>query len=306
MPGHTIAAMKPRSSREFMHGMVGVVRAFDVRVVASQCRVMLLMALVSVAFSVAVLHDYHVQSLNCAVLSMALWLISGGALVAIRRARVREVESRYSAMTEERTRVAREIHDTLLQGFAGVTLMVVAVARELTDPAQAAALQHVVDLAEKTLGEARQAVWDLRAPSEESDLTTAMRAEADDAVKEAGLGLDFVVDGPPRPIDPHTSKVILRVTREAITNAVRHANATRLRVRLSFDPHVVRLSVRDDGIGFTVHRDFRAYGHHWGLRGMWERAAQIGAALRVNSKPGAGTEVVLAVRPLSGKLQKTA
>jgi signal transduction histidine kinase len=297
--------MKPRSSREFMHGMVGAVRAFDVRAVASQFRVMLLMGLVSVVFSMAVLHDYHAPSLSCAVLSMALWLVSGGALVAVRRARVREVESRCSAIIEERTRVAREIHDTLLQGFAGVTLMVVAVAREVRDPAQAAALQHVVDLSEKTLREARHAVWDLRDPSEESDLVTAIRAEADDAVKETGLRLDFVVDGPPRPIDPHTTTVMLRVTREAITNAVRHANATRLRVRLSFHPHVVRLSVRDDGIGFTVDRDFRVYGRHWGLRGMWERAAQIGAALRVNSKPGAGTEVVLSVLPPSRKLKKT-
>lgn len=87
---------------------------------------------------------------------------------------------------------------------------------------------------------------------------------------------------------------------------MRHASATRLRVRLSFRPDVVRLSVRDDRVGFTVDRDFRAYGHHWGLRGMWERAAQIGAALRVNSKPGVGAEVVLAVRPLSRRLRKTA
>ena len=135
---------------------------------------------------------------------------------------------------------------------------------------------------------------------------TAMRGEADDAVKDAGLALDFVVDGPPRPIDPQSSEVMLRVIREAITNAVRHANATRLRVHLSFRPDVVRLSVRDDGIGFTVHRDFRAYGRHWGLRGMRERAAQIGAVLRVNSKRGDGTEVVLAVRSLSGKLKKSA
>jgi signal transduction histidine kinase len=298
--------MEPRSSREFMDGIVGIVRAAELRVVASHWRVMLLIGAVSVVFSVAVLHDYHVPSLSCAVLSMALWLSSGGAVVTIRHARVREVESRYSAMMEERTRVAREIHDTLLQGFAGVTLMVVAAAREVQDPAQAAKLQHVVDLAEKALREARHAVWDLRDSSEESDLMTAMRAEADDAVKEAGLGLDFVVDGPPRPIDPQASEVILRVTREAITNAVRHANATLLRVRLSFRPDVVRLSVRDDGIGFTVDRDFRAYGHHWGLRGMWERAAQIGAALRVNSKPGAGTEVVLAVLPQSRKLKRTA
>jgi signal transduction histidine kinase len=289
-----------------MDGIVGIARASRLREVASHCRVILLIGVVSVAFSVALLHDDDVTSLSCAALSMTLWLSSGGAVVAIRRARLREVDSRYSAMMEERTRMAREIHDTLLQGFAGVTLMVDAAAREVRDPAQAAALRHAVDLAEKALREARHAVWDLRDPSEESDLMTAVRYEADEAVKEGGLGLDFVVDGTPRPIDPEANEVILRVTREAITNAVRHANATQLRVRLSFQPEAVRLSVRDDGTGFTVDRDFRAYGHHWGLRGMWERAAQIGAALHVNSKPGAGTEVVLAVRPLSGKLKKTA
>jgi signal transduction histidine kinase len=298
--------MEPRNSRPLRDGIVGIGRAFGTRVVASQWRAMLLVGVMSAVFSIALLHDYNVSSLSCAVVSMTFWLVGAGALVAIRRARVREVESRYSAMMDERTRMAREIHDTLLQGFAGVTLMVVAVAREVRDPAQAAALQHVVDLAEKTLRQARQAVWDLRDPSEKSDLMTAMRAEAEDVVKDAGLELDFVIDGPPRPIDPHTSEVILRVTREAITNAVRHANATRVRVRASFHRHAVQLSVRDDGIGFTVDRDFRAYGHHWGLRGMSERAAQIGAALRVNSKPGAGTEVVLAVRPPSGKLKKTA
>lgn len=289
-----------------MDGIVGIVRAFDLRVVASQCCVILLIGVVSVVFNVALLHDYHVPSLSCAVLSMALWLSSGGAVVATRRARVREVESRYSAMMEERTRVAREIHDTLLQGFAGVTLMVDAAAREIRDPAQAAKLQHVVDVAETTLREARHAVWDLRDSSDESDLMTAMRAEADDAVRKAGLGLDFVIDGPPRPIDPQGSEVLLRVTREAITNAVRHANATQLRVRLSFRPDVVRLSVRDDGRGFTVDRDFRAYGHHWGLRGMWERAAQIGATLRVHSKLGVGTGVLLTIPRRSDRLRISA
>jgi len=265
-----------------------------------------LSVVLTVVFSVDVLHHHPVASFGFVLLWTALWLISGGAVVAIRRARVREVESRYAAMMEERTRLAREIHDTLLQGFGGVTLMVAAAAREVRDPVQAAALEHVADLAEERLREAREVVWDLRHSSNESDLMTAMRSEADGAVKETGVDLEFVTDGPPRPIDAQATKVILRVTREAITNAVRHANATRLRVRLSFHPHVVRLSVRDDGIGFNVGRAFRAYGHHWGLRGMWERAAQIGAALRVNSKPGAGTEVVLAVLPQSRKLKRTA
>jgi len=243
--------------------------------------------------------------LGVVLLGVTVSLIGGGAVAAIRRARVREVESRYTAMMEERTRLAREIHDTLLQGFAGVTLMVAAVAREVSDPLQAAALEHAADVAERRLREARKFVWDLRDASNEWDLMAAIRAEADGAVKETRGDLEFVTEGPPRPVDAEATKVILRVTREAITNAVRHANATRLHVRLSFQPDLVRLSVRDDGIGFTVRRDFRSYGDHWGLRGMWEHAAQIGAALRVNSTPGAGTEVVLAVLPQSRKLKRT-
>ena len=257
-------------------------------------------------FGAAVFHHHVVPSFSFVLPWMALSLISGGAVVALRRARVREVESRYTAMMDERTRLAREIHDTLLQGFAGITLMVTAVARDLRDPVQAAALEHVADVAEERLREARQAVWDLRDASNDGDLMKAMRSEAADAVKETGVELEFVTDGPPRPLDAQSTQVILRVTREAITNAVRHANATRLRVRLSFRPHVVQLSVRDDGIGFTVDRDFRTYGHHWGLRGMRERAVQIGAALRVRSEPGGGTEVVLAIRPRSRALKLSA
>jgi len=256
----------------------------------------------TVVFCVAVLRHHR----GPVLLWTALCLTSGGAVVAVRRVRVREVELRYTAMMEERTRLAREIHDTLLQGFAGVTLMIAAAARDVHDPEQAAALEHVADVAEKRLHEAREAVWDLRESSNDTDLMTAMRSEADGAVKETGVDLELVTDGPPRPIDAQAAKVILRVTREAITNAVRHANATRLRVRLSFRPRVVQLSVRDDGIGFTVDPDFRTYSHHWGLRGMCERAAQIGGALKVRSEPGRGTEVVLAIRPRSRAVKRSA
>src|SRR6476660_8834555 len=105
------------------------------------CRV--LTVVLTVVFSVDVLHHHPVASFGFVLLWTALWLISGGAVVAIRRARVREVESRYAAMMEERTRLAREIHDTLLQGFGGVTLMIAAAARDLDDPVKAAALEHV-------------------------------------------------------------------------------------------------------------------------------------------------------------------
>jgi signal transduction histidine kinase len=259
-----------------------------------------------VVVSAAAVRGQHVTALSIALVFAASGLISGGAFVVICHQRAREVELRHAAMMEERTRLAREIHDTLLQGFSGVTLMVAAAANDTRDPAQAEVLHHVADVAEKRLQEARRAVWDLRDSSTDGDFMTAIRAEADDAVKGAGLGLEFITDGRPRPIDAQESKVMLRVTREAITNAVRHANATRLRVRVWFRSHTVQLSVRDDGIGLGGDRDVRANGHHWGLRGMRERAAQIGAGLRVRSEPGAGTEVVLAVGPRSRNIRNTA
>jgi signal transduction histidine kinase len=83
------------------------------------------------------------------------------------------------------------------------------------------------------------------------------------------------------------------VAQEALTNIVKHAGACTVRVTLSFDPRRVRLSVTDDGRGFVVDPDFQAYGGHWGLLGMRERATQIHGRLRVRSTPGQGTEVVL-------------
>ena len=94
-------------------------------------------------------------------------------------------------------------------------------------------------------------------------------------------------------MDPKSEAVAFRVLQEAIANTLKHADARRVRVSLSYLPRGVRLAVRDDGRGFMVDPDFRAYGGHWGLLGMWERASQVAARLRIRSKPGVGTEVSL-------------
>ena len=213
---------------------------------------------------------------------------------ALRHARVRAVEARYGAMMEERTRIAREIHDTVLQGFNGVALMLMAAAGTVTSPpAAVTALQHVLDLAEKALGDARRAVWDLRTPAVGDDFATSLRTGAEDAVRGTGLALDFQTRGSVRRLDAVSEAVALRVAHEAITNAVKHAGAHRVRVRLSFGTRRVRLSVRDDGQGFAVDPDFRAYGGHWGLLGMRERATQVGGRLSVRSTIGVGTTITL-------------
>jgi PAS domain S-box-containing protein len=216
---------------------------------------------------------------------------------ALRRARERVLQTRFAAILDERTRLARDIHDTLLQGFTGIALKLVAASSRVTDPPESiTALQDLIRLAQQTLIDARRAVWDLRSPMLESgDFSAALRTAAEDCVRGTPLQLEYGVGGPPRTMDPEAEAVMVRVTQEAITNVVKHADARTVRVQLSFEARRVRLSVIDDGKGFTVESDFQAYGGHWGLLGMRERASQVHGKLSLRSTPGHGTEVVLLV-----------
>jgi signal transduction histidine kinase len=159
-----------------------------------------------------------------------------------------------------------------------------------------AALRDLIDLAQQTLIDARRAVWDLRAPSlEAGDLPATLHNAAKDCVRGTELRLEFDFQGSARPVDPAIEEVMVRVLQEAVTNAVKHAAARTVRVRLSFKNRGVRLSVVDDGSGFVLDPDLRSYGGHWGLLGMRERATQIHGKLSVRSTPGQGTQVVLLV-----------
>jgi PAS domain S-box-containing protein len=216
---------------------------------------------------------------------------------ALRRARERVLEARFAAALEERTRIARDIHDTLLQGFTGVALKLVAgVSRVSGPPETVAGLHEVIGLAQQTLVDARHAVWDLRSPSiAVGDFPAAVRAAAEECVRGTGITLEYDVGGPPRPVDPVVEEVAVRVVQEALTNVVKHADARTVRVRLGFESRGVRLAVIDDGRGFTVQLDNRAYGGHWGLLGMRERASQVRGKLTLRSSPGQGTELQLRV-----------
>jgi PAS domain S-box-containing protein len=220
---------------------------------------------------------------------------------ALRRARERGLRANFTAVLEERTRLAREIHDTLLQGFTGVALRLVAAINRVAGPPEAtAALRDVVELARMTLEDARRAVWDLRSPAlEGGDLTATLRSVAEDCIRGTELTLAFESTGPPRPVDPAAIAVAVRVVQEAITNAVKHAAAHTVQVHLAFEARGLRLAVSDDGRGFVVDPDLRAYGGHWGLLGMRERASQVRGRLRIRSSPGQGTEVVFLAPYLS-------
>ena len=216
---------------------------------------------------------------------------------AVRRAREHALEARFAAVLEERTRLARDIHDTLLQGFTGIALKLVAASTQVREPPESiAALRDLINLAQQTLTDARRAVWDLRSPAlAGGDFPAALRIAVADCVRGTALELEYGVGGPPRPVDPDVEAVVVRVAQEAVTNVVKHADARTVRVRLSFETQRVRLSVIDDGRGFTVESNFEAYGGHWGLLGMRERASQVRGKLSLRSTPGHGSEVVLLV-----------
>jgi signal transduction histidine kinase len=216
---------------------------------------------------------------------------------ARRRARLRALKARFAGVLEERTRLAREIHDTLLHGVTGVALQLRAVLPHLAASATSAeALERILALAERTSHEARQAVWDIR-PSARSgvDLARVLETAVRRLVDGTPVDVRLTVSGRARRLTHEQQDVVVRVTQEAVANVLRHAGARTLQVRLAYGPRRLVVAVTDDGAGFVVAEDFRAYAGHWGLVGMRERAQCVGGELEVRSAPGVGTTVRLVV-----------
>jgi signal transduction histidine kinase len=222
---------------------------------------------------------------------------------ALQRSRERNMQMRFDARLAERNRIAREMHDTLLQGFTGVALQMVAVAHRLDQQTSDGArdLRAVIALAQRTLEDARRAIWDMRAPLSTDALATRVRAAAEEVTRATGVAVRLDTKGEPRELGVTIDSVVLRVTREAVANVVKHADAREVRLRLHYGKRAVRLSVRDHGRGFVVAPDLSAYGGHLGLLGMRERASEAGGRFAVYATPGHGTKVVLTVPYASGR-----
>jgi signal transduction histidine kinase len=212
------------------------------------------------------------------------------------RARTRVLKARVDGVLEERTRLAREIHDTLLQHVTGIALQLrAALPHVQTSPDDAlTTLERVADLAENTSREARQVVWDMRPGAlNEEEFVRAVEITAHRSIGAASVGLQFTARGQLRRLREDAQRAVLRIVQEAVANVVRHAGASAVRVTLAFGARRLRVSVVDDGRGFSVESDFRSYAGHWGLVGMEERAEQIGASLRVRSALHRGTTVTI-------------
>ena len=220
------------------------------------------------------------------------------------RARLRQVardyQRRLDERVNERTRIARELHDTLLQSFHGLLLRFQTALYLLPDrPADAKAqLAGAIDHAAKAITEGRDAVQGLRTSTiEKNNLALAISAlGADLAADGSGLRPAFhvAVEGETQELHPILRDEIYKIAAEALRNAFRHAHAGRVEVEIRYDTEQFRLRVRDDGQGIDpkVLANQGREGHY-GLRGMPERAALIGGKLAVWSEVGAGTEVEL-------------
>ena len=215
-------------------------------------------------------------------------------VVGVWRLRLRRVRQQFALVLGERARVGREIHDTLLQGMAGVALQVHAVSESLDDsqPQTRAALNRARDALEHYMREARRSIWDLRNPSMESlELPAALDTLGERLTAGTPALFTLRVRGVPRRCAPQLKHQLLRVSGEAISNAVQHARPNEIAVELSYDNDSVSVCVRDDGRGFDTEQVEREPVRHWGLAGMRERAAQLGAALELVSVPSRGTRV---------------
>lgn len=196
----------------------------------------------------------------------------------------------------ERDRIARELHDTLLQSVQGLVLRFQAAVERLpsADPLRAS-LAATLEWADAVMAEARDRVQGLRRETPVTaslpQVLAAALAQVCDEADTPPCGVTHT--GTPRPLTPEMQHACLSIAIEAARNACRHAGARHVTVRLAYEPDTVELTVADDGRGIdtTTLRDGRV--GHWGIAGMRERAAEVGGELRIRSAVGQGTEVVL-------------
>ncbi|MGZ4185425.1 MAG: GAF domain-containing sensor histidine kinase [Solirubrobacteraceae bacterium] len=229
-------------------------------------------------------------------------LLASHAAIAITNARLYE-RSRELSIISERNRLALELHDVVSQKLFSVMLTAEAAASQLDRDPQAARaqLERLRELARESLDELRSLILGLRPPELERDgLEGALRKELEMLAHVHGVDIDLEIDGASaRPAgglngDGEREFAILRIAHEALNNAVRHARADHVTVRLSQRPDVVTVEVRDDGIGFDP-QGAEVRSRHLGLTSMEERARELGGRLEIRSAPGSGTTVLLLV-----------
>lgn len=227
----------------------------------------------------------------------AITLVWFGLVLRIRQVAAR-VEDRLLARSNERERIARDLHDTLLQDTQALIYSFQAEADQLpcSTPVRVR-MEQVLDRADKALADARDFVTRLRAPTEtQIDLPHALSSAWRDIAGDSAQRFQLLVEGEPKAIQAEARDEIYRIGREALANAIRHAQAQSIELEIVYDDGQLILRVRDDGNGIDGSiLEAGAKRGHWGIAGMRERANSFGARLEIWSGPGVGTEIELKV-----------
>ncbi len=232
------------------------------------------------------------QALCASVFLALLW--------GLYRFRLRQIAREFNVRMEERvgerTRIARDLHDTLLQSFQGLMLHLQVVDDLLPEGKAKAELEKTLDRADQAIAEGRTAVYDLRSSATTTnDLAQAVRAVGNELAVPGAATFRLVVEGPPREMHPIVRDEIYRIAREALRNAFSHAQADHVEAELIYTDRLFRLRIRDDGQGIAAEILEEGRPGHYGLPGMRERAKQIGATLTIWSGGGSGTEIELSI-----------
>lgn len=235
--------------------------------------------------------------------------------VAIETLRQRDqlLKGQIARVLEERNRIARDCHDTLMAGFAAISWQLEATSRLLSDPDdRAGRASQSCELARKMVthcqADARRIIWDLRDSDEITDiLSQALSRALNFSSMRENPEIDFAVEGEEIPIAPTAVHHLVCIGQEAVTNAIRHSGCSIVRVQLKYDSDCLNLAVRDNGRGFQIP-DPGVRNGHFGIQVMQERSRKLGGTFRIQTALGSGTEVGLKVgfrtiHPLSDQQQ---
>jgi signal transduction histidine kinase len=211
----------------------------------------------------------------------------------------KEAEVQFNAIVAERTRIAQELHDTLLQGFTGIGLKLDALSNKLppTLVSEKKQLEKILEQSDEYLIEARRAVWKLRSPVLEKlgDFSKALPKVSERALQGTDIQLCFKTVGDARKMTPAAEDYLLRICEEAVTNAAKHARPAQVEVHLEYASHELQLRIRDDGCGFDPNGLDAVKNGHFGLIGIRERVKSLAGKMSLSSQPGCGTEIRVTV-----------
>lgn len=214
------------------------------------------------------------------------------------RLHVRNLRRQFAAVLDERNRLAREMHDTLIQGCVGVSTLLEAAshAKDVSPDLGHDLVERARAEVRAAVDEARLAVWDLRHGSSNGDrLVPAVSQLAHRIGLDAGIDIEVDVTGTPVAVGGETERNLILLIREALQNAIRHAAPRRLWISLRFDPGELHLAIQDNGAGFDSSIDQSERSQHYGLVGMRERVEHLGGEFNITSAQGEGTQVRLRI-----------